>query len=212
VNDLFGQSHYEGLTRSAELSDCGRYRYSLRRSWQAGGNGQVVCFLMLNPSTADALTDDPTVRRCMAFCRAWGYSALTVRNLFALRSADPAELLSATDPVGPAGDAHLLAAATADLVVCAWGAKVPFGRDRRALELLAGRRLHCLGLTRAGAPRHPLYVRGDAVPLPYRPESCHAGRDGDCNWAPCPQERDGEPAATGRHCPLDTHDPDLEGR
>jgi hypothetical protein len=168
VNDLFGHTTYDGLTRSAELSDCGRYRYWLRRHWQHGGNGKTVCFLMLNPSTADALVDDSTVRRCTAFCRSWGYSALTVRNLFALRATDPAELLTASDPVGPDGDEHLLRAATAALIVCAWGAEVPFGRDRRALELLAGRHLHCLGLTRAGGPRHPLYMRGDAVPLPYR--------------------------------------------
>jgi hypothetical protein len=169
VNDLFGHTTYDGLTRSAELSDCGRYRYWLRRHWRHGGNGKTVCFLMLNPSTADALADDPTVRRCMAFCRAWGYSVLSVRNLFALRATDPRELLAAPDPVGPDGDAELAAAATADLVVCAWGAKVPFGRDRQALELLAGRDLHCLGLTAAGHPRHPLYCKSDLTPQPYRP-------------------------------------------
>jgi hypothetical protein len=169
VTDLFGYSRYERLARSAEVSECGRYRYWLRRSWRHGGNGKVVCFLMLNPSTADALADDPTVRRCMAFCQAWGYSVLSVHNLFALRATDPAELLAAPDPVGPLGDAHVCAAATADLLVCAWGAKVPFGRDWRALELLAGRDLHCLGLTREGHPRHPLFSKGDLLPVPFLP-------------------------------------------
>jgi hypothetical protein len=169
VPDLFGYSHYERLSRSAEISPCGLYRYWLRRSWRHGGDGRVLCFVMLNPSTAGGLSDDPTVRRCMAFCRAWGYSALSVRNLFALRATDPAELLRAENPVGPEGEANLRAAATAGLVVCAWGAKVPFGRDRRALEVLAGVPLFCLGLTKDGHPRDPLYCKGDARPVPFAP-------------------------------------------
>jgi hypothetical protein len=167
--DLFGHEDYAGLHNSAGLSDCGRYRYWLRRSWKTGGGGRVVCFVMLNPSTADHEADDPTVRRCMAFTRSWGFSALSVRNLFALRATDPAELLEADDPVGPSGDAELAAAGAADLVVAAWGASVPFGREARALEILAGVPLHCLGLTKSGAPRHPLYVRGDTRPAPWPP-------------------------------------------
>jgi hypothetical protein len=167
VPDLFGYEHYSRLSRSAGISACGRYRWWLQRSWKTGGNGKLVCFIGLNPSTADAAVDDPTVRRCLAFARAWGFSALSVRNLFALRATDPAELLAADDPVGPSGDAELAAARTADLVVAAWGAKVPFGREARALEILAGVPLYCLGVTKSGAPRHPLYVKGDARPLPW---------------------------------------------
>jgi hypothetical protein len=168
--DLFGYSRYEGLQRSAGLSDCGRYRYWLRRWWQhGGGDGKVVCFLMLNPSTADSSVDDPTIRRCLGFVRSWGHSVLSVRNLFALRATNPAELRKAADPVGPQGDAALLTAKTADLVIAAWGAGVPFGRDRRALELLAGKPLYCLGLTKHGHPRHPLYVPASAVPVPFVP-------------------------------------------
>lgn len=165
--DLYGYDRYEGLVRTAELSDCGRYRWWLRRSWKHGGDGRAVCFVMLNPSTADALADDPTVRRCMGFARSWGFSVLTVRNLFALRATDPKELLTAAEPTGGArGDLELAVAKSADLVVCAWGAGVPFGRDRLALKILAGKPLHCLGATKAGHPRHPLYVRGDAKPIP----------------------------------------------
>jgi hypothetical protein len=167
VADLFGCEPYGGLVRSAGLSECGRYRYWLRRSWQTGGDGRTLCFCMLNPSTADGLTDDPTARRCMAFTRAWGFSSLVLRNLFALRATDPAELLRAPDPVGPRGDAELAAARSADLVVAAWGASVPHGREARALEILAGTPLYCLGVTRAGAPRHPLYVKGDLTPVPW---------------------------------------------
>jgi hypothetical protein len=167
--DLFGFDAYAGLSRSAEVSDCGRYRYWLRRAWQHGGDGRVVCFVMLNPSTADALVDDPTIRRCLGFAQAWGFSTLSVRNLFALRATDPKELLTADDPVGPYGDAELAAAVTADVVVCAWGAKVPFGRDKRALELLGDKPLFCLGTTASGAPRHPLYLSKDAPLIPYPP-------------------------------------------
>jgi len=165
--DLFRGDVYAGLIRSAGLSECGRYRYWLRRSWRQGGNGKTLCWVMLNPSTADGLEDDPTIRRCMAFTRGWGYSVLTVRNLFALRAIDPAELRHADDPIGPDGDAELLAARAADLVIVAWGASVPFCRDRRALELLAGVPLYCLGPTKAGQPRHPLYVRGNVQPIPF---------------------------------------------
>ena len=116
---------YEGqfLRRSAAISSCGTYRWWLRRRFTRGGSEKAVCFLMLNPSTADAERDDPTIRRCMGFARAWGYSVLEVRNLFAWRATHPRELLTATDPTGgPRGDRELRAVAKADLVVAAWGA------------------------------------------------------------------------------------------
>jgi hypothetical protein len=114
---------------------------------------------MLNPSIADHRRDDPTIRRCLGFARAWGYSVLEVRNLFAWRATDPRDLLTAPDATGGRrGDRELRAVLDADLVVVAWGAWVPFGRDRQALALLRGRRLMCLGRTRNGGPRHPLYV------------------------------------------------------
>jgi hypothetical protein len=167
MNTLFECDSYSGLRRSAELSECGRYRWWLRRSW-SGGNGKTVCFVMLNPSTADALKDDPTIRRCVAFAQAWGYSVLSVRNLFAYRATDPKELLTAENPTGgPRGDAELAAAATAELLIAAWGADVPFGRDIEAVAMFYDKPLHCLKLSKHGKPWHPLYVRGDAVPLPF---------------------------------------------
>lgn len=173
--DLFGESgvrrkysHYERLVRSAEVSECGRYRYWLRRSWQTGGNGKAVCFVMLNPSKADAMIDDPTVVRCMNFTRSWGYSIMYVVNLFAFRATDPRELKTADDPVGPRGDVELAACRTADLVIAAWGPKgTLLGRDKAALRLLAGKPLHCLRLTKYGHPQHPLFVRADAQPMPF---------------------------------------------
>ncbi len=151
------------MKRSAELSPCGRYRWWLRREWP-GGNGQVVCFMMLNPSTADAEIDDPTIRRCIQFAKDWGYSTLSVRNLFAYRATDPKALLHAADPVGGSrGTCELLTGCTAHLTVAAWGASVPLARDTAVLTLIAqrfpGKELWCLGRTKAGKPRHPLYVR-----------------------------------------------------
>jgi hypothetical protein len=175
MSDLFGYSHYERLSRSAEISECSKYRYWLCRSWKVGGNGKAVCFVMLNPSTADALLDDATIRRCMGFTRTWGYSTLDVRNLFALRATDPRELLLAEDPVGPVGDANLAVARGADLVIAAWGTQVPFSRDQRALELLAGKPLYCLGLTARGYPRHPLYVKADQQPILWKESTIDRG-------------------------------------
>jgi hypothetical protein len=96
----FAWATFDGVERSAAVSRCGRCRWWLRRTDPRGGSGRVVAFLMLNPSTADAQRDDPTIRRCLGFARAWGYSVLEVRNLFAWRATDPRELLTAADPVG----------------------------------------------------------------------------------------------------------------
>lgn len=90
-------------------------------------------------------------------------------SLFAIRATDPGEILKAEDPVGPHGDTELAVAATADRVVVAWGAKVPFGRDRKALALLQGAPLWCLGTTKRGHPRHPLYVAGIQPLVPFAP-------------------------------------------
>jgi len=165
--------------RSAEVSECGRYRWWLRRSWtfqsltegHVTGKG-VVCFVMLNPSTADGLQDDPTIRRCIGFAQSWGYDTLSVRNLFPWRATEPKDLLHA-DAVtgGERGDAELIAALTADLVVAAWGASVPFNREAEALRLFEAipkKEIFCLGLTKQGKPRHPLYVRADAELIPFR--------------------------------------------
>ena len=158
------------MRRSAEISPCGQYRWWLRRSW--GGRddpAKVCCFIMLNPSTADAEIDDQTIRRCIAFAKREGCTTLSVRNLFALRSTDPDALRRATDPVGPSNDSELRAALTADLVIAAWGSKVPVaGRDRWVMRhILGGAKLWCLGTTKDGYPRHPLYVKGDKALEPF---------------------------------------------
>jgi hypothetical protein len=127
---------------------------------------------MLNPSTADATQDDPTIRRCVGFAKAWGFTALSVRNLFPWRATDPTELLQAESPTGgERGNAEILAATTSELIVVAWGAAViPCHRDAQVLQLLKGAPLFCLGTTKDGHPRHPLSVKADTQPQPFTPK------------------------------------------
>lgn len=156
------------IRRSAEISECGKYRWWLRRVWGTGGKG-IVCFVMLNPSKADAEIDDNTIRRCMAFAIAWGYSGMVVVNLFAYRATNPKELLKVDSPVGGArNDVELLAAVrSSDMAIAAWGAKVPFRRDWDVRELMKGIPLYCLKTTKLGAPQHPLYMPSSATPQPF---------------------------------------------
>lgn len=158
-----------GTGRSAVISDCGTYRYRLERRWAP--HGFTVTWVMLNPSTADADTDDPTLRRITAFSRRMGFSRLIVVNLYAYRATQPADLWRATDPVGPDNDEHLRDAMAGHVVVVAWGALAKPDRIARFLQIHraapgAGR-LHALALTSAGQPRHPLYLRGDLTMQPW---------------------------------------------
>ena len=153
---------------AAVFDETGAYRYRLSRTRSDGAG--VVTFVMLNPSTADAEVNDPTIRRCIGFAWDWGYRALTVVNLFAYRATTPKELRRAKNPVGPANDEHLLAAVdAAEAVVAAWGVHGALhGRDREVMDLLAKRaELTCLGVTKGGLPRHPLYMPKRARPTPY---------------------------------------------
>jgi len=149
----------------------GAYRYVLTRSWEDGAG--TVNVIMLNPSTATHLVDDPTIRRCEAYARRWGYRRLTITNLFAYRATTPAELRRAADPVGPENDSHLLCyAQEANRVLVAWGTHGAYlGRDRSVLTLLEAHRhcgrLVCLGVTNDGYPRHPLYLPADITPRIY---------------------------------------------
>lgn len=151
----------------ALFSPCGRYRYSLSRLWEPTGPRAV--FIMLNPSTACASRNDPTIRRCIGFARSWGFGALDVGNLFAWKATDPATLREAHDPVGPDNDAALLDMThRADLIVVAWGTHpAAVHRASYVIENLLPARLHCLGKTQDGAPRHPLYLRASVRPQVY---------------------------------------------
>ena len=127
-----------GSTRMTDtiFSPCRTYRYALWREW-IGGDGYVM-FIGLNPSTADETQDDPTIRRCIAFAKAWGYGGLSMTNLFAFRATDPKKMKAVADPIGPENDAHLLRLARdAGVIVAAWGANGTHrGRDADVRELL----------------------------------------------------------------------------
>ncbi len=159
--------------KSAVISNCGLYRYELRRVWEPDKG--IVNFIGLNPSTADAETDDPTIRRCINFARDWGYGGLIITNLFATRLTDSKQLHLVNFPVGPDNDWWLRHAANeAKIVVAAWGAH-PLApkRGKRALNVIlddfACAPIHCLALTKDDQPRHPLYLRGDLKPVRYDP-------------------------------------------
>lgn len=144
---------------TAKFDPSQKYRYSLTREWDSG-DGRTV-FILLNPSTATAETDDPTIRRCIGFSmNKFRHRSLEVVNIFALRSTDPDALYEHSDPVGPENDRYILEAARrADIVVAAWGIHGACrNRDREVLQLLHGIKLHCFGTTKEGHPRHPLYV------------------------------------------------------
>ena len=147
------------------------YRYRLSRAWDPAG--PVVAFVMLNPSTADAASLDPTVRRCIGFARAWGFGTLEVVNLFAFRATAPADLVRAPEPVGVGNDRAIVdAVRRADRVVVAWGTRgTHLGRGGAVSALLGSCRVRpvALGTTRDGHPRHPLYVRGDTASEPWLP-------------------------------------------
>ncbi len=154
---------------SAVISHCGKYRYSLRRTFMVGEG--ACAWILLNPSTADAQLDDPTIRRCIGFAQRWGYAGMQVVNLFALRSTDPGQLRVAPDPVGPENDRYILEVAeSCDKVILGWGNHGSlFDRDVAVVKLLQGAGItpYALGLTKSNAPKHPLYLKSDTVPFPY---------------------------------------------
>lgn len=159
--DQFGGTGAGAMERAATLSACRTYRYALWRRW---GRGDYAMFIGLNPSTADETNDDPTIRRCIGFARAWGYGALCMANLFAYRATDPADMKKAAEPVGWENDHTLTTLARgAGVVVAAWGAHGTYkGRDQSVRLLVPN--LHFLRLTKDGHPGHPLYLPASLKP------------------------------------------------
>ena len=160
---------------TAGLSDCGRYRYWLRRQWDDAR--PTLCWVMLNPSTADAQRDDPTIRRCCRFARDWGFGAISVFNLFSWRATDPRDLIVAhmagENIVGAKTDVVIREGVRHRRVICAWGA---YGGERpraRAAEVLRILRdshaltIECLGRTADGDPHHPLRRAATTQPTGY---------------------------------------------
>jgi hypothetical protein len=157
------------MNKSAVID--GPYRLVLERSWD---NRPACGFIMLNPSTADATTDDPTIRRCIGFAKSWGFGGLVVLNLFAFRATNPKELERAYNPVGIFNDPTIFEYTRAQVcgtIVAAWGAHRVMGNEYRAESVirLIGRPLYCLGTTKNGHPRHPLYVPSNTGLAPFAP-------------------------------------------
>lgn len=157
------------MNGTATFSPCRRYRYSLWRDWSDPHDADkgYVMFIGLNPSTATETEDDPTIRRCIAFAKSWGYDGLCMMNLFGFRATDPAVMLGEPDPVGQDNDRYLQdVAAKAGVVVAAWGTTgVHMGRADVVKKMIPN--LHYLRLTKAGHPGHPLYLLGSLMPTPW---------------------------------------------
>ncbi len=149
------------MKSSAELSPCGQYRYELGRHWGDQDSNAVLVICMLNPSTADATVDDPTITRCIGFAKREGCDGLVVVNLYAWRSPKPALLFKQATRVGMMNDIHLeLIAEQQPAILCAWGTKAEPWRAAMVAKLFldAGCWLGCLGTNKDGSPKHPLYI------------------------------------------------------
>jgi hypothetical protein len=163
------------MLKGAKIDDTGEYRYSLAREWNAK-LGKVL-FILLNPSTADATFDDPTVKKCIGFAERWGFESLKIVNLFAYRATDPEELVEAKDPVGSDNDRWIREAVKrTDFVVVGWGNLGPYickrcincsHRIDRVLNIIKDSNPHCLAITKERQPKHPLFASYALKPIPY---------------------------------------------
>lgn len=152
------------MNRETQFSPCRTYRYTLWRQWDKD-NPTYAMFIGLNPSTADEVKDDPTIRRCIGFARAWGYGALCMTNAFAFRATKPDAMKAFSQPVGADNDKWIVEMSkNAGIVIAAWGEHGDYqGRAADVLRLVS--RVHCLGATKHGHPKHPLYVRASTTPI-----------------------------------------------
>ena len=158
---MITRTHQKGDAPStAVYSDCERYRYSLTRVWDP--LGRKVFFIMLNPSTATEVQNDPTVERCERRARALGFGAFRVANIFAWRDTDPRKMRAQKNPVGSENNTLITEGCRwADQVICAWGTHgehLDRGADVETLLRYTGLPLYHLGLSKAGHPKHPLYI------------------------------------------------------
>jgi len=152
------------MIRTAEISKCGLYRYSLIRKW--GSGNRMMGFVCWNPSIADSKVDDPSLRRMIGFGIREGFDGIQVGNLYAFRATKPKDLWNTKDPVGPCNmEALITLLSKSEKVIVGWGASAGMTPQRQKFLLAADNMdLYCLGTTKSGEPRHPLYVRSD-VPI-----------------------------------------------
>jgi hypothetical protein len=141
--------------KESRFSRCHRYRYYLSHRWS---DGERCVFIGLNPSTATSKEDDATVRKCASFALSWGYSGFELINLFALRSRDPSELIRHPEPIGPTNNRWIKRILSDDkLLVACWGNGGALFQRGEFVRGMHGH-LHCLGTTKSGQPKHPLYL------------------------------------------------------
>lgn len=160
------------MRKNAIISPCGRHRFRLERHWWDGHGSPAPClFIGLNPSTADAENDDPTIRRCIRFAQDWGHTGLLMGNLYSFRATDPGALKNPAN--GPLvlqeTDDHLRQMISwATRVVFAWGSTDGRLHMPRIKEIVAlAPTAECLGFTAGGSPRHPLYVKASTRTVPF---------------------------------------------
>lgn len=169
-----------GSNGEAVFSECGQFRFNLTRRWDntpsllrdPDAPARYVLWIMLNPSTADEQVLDPTLTRCREYSRAWGYEGMIVRNIFAFRTPDPKVMLAAQkDGVditgGKRNDEWLADRTDVAKVMVGWGSFSLAGQRARDLSGILGSDLECLGVNRDGSPKHPLYLRKSAEPVPF---------------------------------------------
>ena len=151
------------MKKDAAFSPCRRYRYALWRTWNQ--SKPSVLFIGLNPSTADEANDDPTLRRCINYAKAWGYGGVCIANLFAYRATKPNDLLARKRVLGKDNNLWLIKLASeAGLVIAAWGNHGRYQHRASQVKSMI-RPLHYLKLTKQGQPSHPLYLKAELTPL-----------------------------------------------
>jgi len=159
------ESSGKAIKSGARFSSCRKYRYVLWRIWD--DHKPTVLFVGLNPSKADESDDDPTVRRCMAFARSWGYGGIYMANLFALVSPTPSDLKIAVKPIGPYNNRWLKSLSKkSKLVVAHWGNWGRLADRSRQVRILLPN-MHCLAVNKTGEPTHVLYLRKELEPFPF---------------------------------------------
>ncbi len=170
MSPMITRHHTKGDSPStAVYSDCERYRYSLTRTWDPAG--ARVMFVMLNPSKATEIQNDPTIERCERRARTLGFGAFRATNIFAYRATDPKDMRRAADPEGPDNqDALIEGVNWADQIICAWGTHGTYRNQGPMIETMLrshGKSLHHLGLSKAGHPKHPLYIAYAQQPVQW---------------------------------------------
>ncbi|RDD47988.1 MULTISPECIES: DUF1643 domain-containing protein [Gammaproteobacteria] len=155
------------MKKSADISECQKYRYSLERVWDE--TKPLIGFIGLNPSTADHLEDDPTICRCINFAKLWGAGGIYMTNLFAYRATSPSDMFEQENSIGLENDKYLsqLSSKTSKTVVC-WGNDGAHKNRANEVKKLLKGDLFCLAINKTGEPKHPLYVSGSTELMPYK--------------------------------------------